>query len=136
MDLLKMLVWVADQNAAEVRERERSRDSGRILTARQIEEHEWNGMVQRMRRRQQLLGSDTVENEDDEGFALETVVTVLAQSKHPLTTHEIMRRLQRRHGLLSVKFPAAAREQTRALLSRLRVANRVWQDSYGRWSLL
>jgi hypothetical protein len=136
MDLLKTLLWVADQNAAEVRERERSRSRSGILTAQQIEEHEWRGMLHKLHRRQQLLGVDTLENEDDDGVALETVIVVLAKSGKPLTAHEVMRHLQRAHGLLSVQFPAAAKAQTRALLERLRVANRVWQDSYGRWSLL
>jgi hypothetical protein len=136
MDLLKTLLWVADQNAAEVRERERVRSRLGNLTAQQIEEHEWRGMLHTLRRRQQLLGADTLENEDDDGAALETVIVVLTKSGKPLTAHEVMRHLQRAHGLLSVRFPAAAKAQTRALLERLRVANRVWQDPYGRWSLL
>lgn len=134
MELLKTLLWVADQNAAEVRENERSRGN-RVgcLTAQQIEEHEWRGMQQKLLRRQRLLG-DALESEDDDGEALTQVVTVLAQGKGPLTTFEIMRHLQRAR-LLSVEFPAAAKAQTTTLLGRLRVANRVWQDQNGRWSL-
>jgi hypothetical protein len=134
MELLKTLLWVADQNAAEVRENERSRGN-RVgcLTARQIEEHEWRGMQQKLSRRQRLLG-DALESEDDDGEALTQVVTALAQGKGPLTTFEVMRHLQRAR-LLSVEFPAAAKAQTTTLLGRLRVANRVWQDQNGRWSL-
>lgn len=135
MDLLKTLLWVADENAAEVRERERSRTGTAIVTAREIEENEWQAMTAKLRRRQQLLGDAALENEDDDGEALELVVHALAQSKHPLTTHEVMRHLQRAR-LLSVEFPAAAKAQTTALLVRLRVANRVWQDPHGRWALL
>jgi len=134
MDLLKTLLWVADENAAEVREREKSRaQRSVVLTAQQIEEHEWRGMQQKLLRRQQLLG-DALESDDDDGEALTLVVTVLAQSKGPLTTFEVMRHLQRAR-LLSVEFPAAAKAQTTTLLGRLRVANRVWQDQNGRWSL-
>ena len=135
MDLLKTLLWVADQNASEVREKERSRSVSVVVTARQIEENEWAGMTAKMRRRQQLLGEDALEVEDDEGEALELVVDALTKTRQPLTTHEVMRHLQRAR-LLSVEFPAAAKAQTAALLARLRVANRVWQDQNGRWSLL
>lgn len=136
MDLLKMLLWVADYNAAELREKERSRSvRAVVVTAQQIEEQEWRGMTEKLRRRQQLLGAETLELEDDEGEALELVVAILSRSRQPLTAHEVMRQLQRER-LLSVEFPAAAKAQTTALLGRLRVANRVWQDPYGRWSLL
>jgi hypothetical protein len=134
MDLLKTLLWVADENAAEVRERERSRVGSAIVTAKEIEESEWQAMTAKLRRRQQLLG-EALESEDDEGEALELVMHALTQTKHPLTTHEVMRRLQHAR-LLSVEFPAAAKAQTTALLTRLRVANRVWQDRSGRWALL
>lgn len=134
MDLLKTLLWVADENAAEVRERERSRAGAAIVTAKEIEESEWQAMTAKLRRRQQLLG-DALESEDDEGEALELVMHTLTQSKQPLTTHEVMRHLQHAR-LLSVEFPAAAKAQTTTLLNRLRVANRVWQDQHGRWALL
>lgn len=135
MDLLRTLLWVADQNATEVREKERSRTVSVVVTARQIEEKEWAGMTAKLRRRQQLLGEEALESEDDDGEALELVMEALTKSRHPLTAHEVMRHLQRAR-LLSVEFPAAAKAQTTALLARLRVANLVWQDPHGRWSLL
>ena len=134
MDLLRTLLYVADQNEAEVKEKERSRATSFVVTVRQLEEREWQAMAAKLRRRQQLLGAEAIESEDDDGDALEMVVTALAKSKQPLTTHEIMRHLQRAR-LLSVEFPAAAKAQTASLLARLRVANRVWQDPHGRWSL-
>jgi hypothetical protein len=135
MDLLKTLLWVADENAAEVRERERSRVGSAIVTAKEIEESEWQAMTAKLRRRQQLLGEALESEDEDDGEALVLVMHVLTQSKHPLTAFEVMRHLQRAR-LLSLEFPAAARAQTTALLNRLRVANRVWQDTHGRWSLL
>ena len=132
MDLLKMLLWVADENAAERREQERSRATRQIMPL-QLEEQEWRATQARAQRRQTLLG-DALDGADDEGDALELVVLALSKGK-PLTTHEVMRHLQRAK-LLSVEFPAAARQQTTTLLQRLRVANRVWQDPHGRWSLL
>lgn len=133
MDLLKTLLWVADQNATERREQERSRVARGQLTPSQLEEHAWKGVQARAQRRLTLLG-DALDGADDEGEALELVVLALSRGK-PLTTHEVMRHLQRRK-LLSLEFPAAARQQATTLLQRLRVANRVWQDSHGRWSLL
>ena len=136
MGLMEMLLWVADDNAATLREKERSRaTTTRAVTPAQLEAAEWKSLTAKLQRRQQLLGAEIVEDEDDEGEALELVVTVLSQAKHPLTAFEVMRQLQRAR-LLSLEFPAAARQQTQALLSRLRVANRVWQDPHGRWSLL
>jgi predicted DNA-binding ribbon-helix-helix protein len=132
MGVLDTLLWMADENANEVREKERSRRQH--VTAGQLEEQEWAALTAKVQRRQRLLG-DMVEDEEDEGEALELLVSVLAESKGPLTLFEVMRQLQRL-GLLSLEFPAAARKQTSALLYRLRVANRVWQDPHGRWSLL
>lgn len=132
MELLKTLLWVADENAAERREQERSR-VGRQIMPSQLEEQAWRATQARAQRRQTLLG-DALDGADDEGEALELAMLALARGK-PLTTHEVMRHLQRAK-LLSVEFPAAARQQTITLLQRLRVANRVWQDPHGRWSLL
>jgi len=128
-----MLLWVADENAQEVREKERSRRQQHV-TAGQLEKRDWDALTAKVRRRQQLLG-DVLDGEEDDGEALELVVAALAAGKGPLTVFEVMRQLQR-FGLLSLEFPAAARQQTLAMLSRLRVANRVWQDPHGRWSLL
>lgn len=133
MGVLETLLWVADENAADLREKERSRAGS--LTAKQLEDREWQAMTAKLQRRRTLLGDELLEGEEDEGEALELVMSVLAHAKHPLTVFELMRQLQRAK-LLSLEFPAAARQQTAALLSRLRVANRVWQDSHGRWSLL
>lgn len=133
MGVLETLLWMADENAAALREKERSRAGN--LTAKQIEEREWHAMVAKLQRRRTLLGDELLEGEEDEGEALELVVSILAGAKQPLTVFELMRQLQRAK-LLSLEFPAAARQQTAALLTRLRVANRVWQDSHGRWSLL
>lgn len=133
MGVLETLLWMADENAAAVREKERSRAGmAKVVHA---EEREWKGMLARLQRRRTLLGDELVEDEEDEGEALELVVGILAHAKQPLTVFELMRHLQKQK-LLSLEFPAAARQQTQALLSRLRVANRVWQDSHGRWSLL
>lgn len=129
-EVLSTLLHIADENAKQPRA---VRPRG--LTPADIERVEWESFQAKMQRRARLLGDDLLAEDDDDGEALVLVVTVLAGSKTPLTAFEVMRALQK-HRHLSHSFPAAARAQTLSLLGKLRVANRVWQDPFGRWALL
>lgn len=130
--ILDMLVYIADENS---KNRASKPTRTEALTAADLEKLEWNYLKARLQRRQKILGEDLVGEEDDDGDALLLIIDALAESKTPLTTFELMRKLQQAR-FLSYEFTAAAREQCKVMLTKLRVANRIWQDQHGRWSLL
>lgn len=129
-DILETMLHIADENAATWRPRGKLR----LVTAQTVEDLEWRALHAKLDARRTLLGDDVLAGEDDDGDDIVQVFIVLHAAAGPLTLSEVTSRLQVR-GLLSVSFPAAARRQTQALLERLRVANRVWQDRHGRWTL-
>lgn len=129
--ILDMLVYIADENA-------KSRTAApkpQGVTQADIEAAEWRHLEARVSRRRRVLGDAVVELEDDDGDAMLLLVDCLTRAKQPMTTFELMRALQQSR-LLSLEFPGAARQQCLAMLERLRVANRIWQDPHGRWALL
>jgi len=129
--ILDMLVHIADENAKNLKPVKQAQN----LTAADLEKIEWDYLAARLQRRQRILGEELVAGEDDDGDALLLIVDVLTTSKTPLTTFELMRKLQHAR-FLSHEFTAAAREQCKAMLDKLRVANLIWQDPHGRWTLL
>ncbi len=79
--------------------------------------------------------SDMDEDDVDGLLALIGALEEAREARRALTMSEIVKALQR-DKVLSLEFPAAARQQASAMLSRLRGLNRVWSDAQGRWSLL
>jgi hypothetical protein len=130
-NVLDMLVHIADENV----QSRRVSTQAKGLTAADIERMEWQSFEAKMKRRAEVLGADLLAECDDDGDSLMLVLLALSAHKGPMTTWEVMRDLQRQR-LLSHAFPAAARAHTTVLLNKLRVANKVWQDTYGRWALL
>lgn len=165
MGILDMTLWIADQNAADVKYRDKVRGPlrGSVVTEAMIEKQEWNAFRAKLAQRKKFLVSKAknVLNVDDvlaEGAALdvdEDDIDQLIQLANVFNEHyesqkargvvngtnvgltlaEIVRALQQAN-VLSVEFTAPAREQTKRLLQKLREMKRVWQDEQGRWALL
>lgn len=151
MGVLDMLLHLADENAREFKERDRSRTHAPKVTLALLERQEWAAFVARLKRRRTLLHLDDAEAQlgpqpgDDEAIALDvdeddidmllSVVVVLDRATAPMTLSEIVREMQQAK-VLSLEFIASAREQTKRLLTKLRELHRAWSDDQGRWSLL
>ena len=135
-DLLRTLVWIADENAREVRERRWSR--GAPNTEPEVD-REWDAFVNRLEKRRSALrlagdpNADDLDLDEDDLDNLATLVRVLGN--RTLTVSEVVLALQRER-VLSIEFQASARAQAKRMLAVLRQVNRVWCDDYGRWSLL
>lgn len=162
-NLLEMMCFLADENAREVkvpyrRGRRRGRrgtdeapSSSNLVTAAMLEDQEWNAFKASLDRRRRLLSggshvdldsdiadSDIADMDEDDGGALLSLIAALEDARErrrALTMAEIVRVLQRER-VLTLEFPAAARQQAQNMLGKLRGLNRVWCDPQGRWSLL
>lgn len=145
VDVLEMMVHLADLNSAEVKLVEQSRGRAKAaVTAADIEARDWNAFVARLEWRQRVVaGNPTGEtrtntdadsvNEDDLDM-LVAMVDLLDHAEQPLALADVVRGLQAKR-VLSLEFAAAARAQTVRLLEQLRTMGRVRQDSAWRWVL-
>lgn len=149
--LLDMMMHIADENAAEVRQKERSRSMNgtQVVTAADLEQQEWEAFKAKLSRRARLLKDgqvvDTIANgseidvEEDDIDMLIALIAVLERARESrvkmLTVSEAVRGLQQAK-VLSMEFAAPARAQTQRLLKKLREMNRVFEDQHGRWALL
>jgi len=143
-DILDMMLHIADVNAQEVKERERTRPPERlaIVTAALLEKQEWAAFKAQIERRDKLLGVGDID-EDDADLLL-SLIGVLERARDRddgskrvavgLTISEIVREMQN-DKVLAREFPAAARTQAQRLLGMLREMNRVWVDQHGRFVL-
>lgn len=105
------------------------------MTAALLEEHEDAAFAAKLARRREVLGDLVLEGEDDDGDFMVQLVLRLREARQPLTTSEVTRALQHEN-LLSAEFPAAAKMQATAMLTRLHDAGAVVQDEHGRWRLV
>jgi hypothetical protein len=150
-DLLKMIVFLAEESSKEARLRAQSRGlnvKGTAVTLATIEQQEWDAFKAKLWRRQRLLRDSKAERElgdeddvdEDDVDMLLSMIDALerardAPRKQSLTLSEIVRAMQA-DKVLSLEFQAQARAQASRLLQQLRVMNRVWADEQGRWALL
>lgn len=136
MGLLDMMLYIADENAKEFKQRDAAQT--RIVTASMMEDLEWDAFKTRLNHQKELLrvgeNFDDVAEEDDIDMLL-ALAEVLETAKVPLTISEIVRVLQHNR-VLSLEFTSTARAQTKRLLLKMRELNRAWQDTQGRWSKL
>jgi hypothetical protein len=141
---LEILIHIADLNAAEIKYKRQQRSS--MVTAATIEQVEWEAFKAKVKQRARLLrAKQPTAKEDDVTFGADVdeddldsilaIIGILERAKRPFTLTEVVSALQKQK-VLSREFVAAARDQARRLLKKLRAMNKAYQDTQGRWSLL
>lgn len=128
VELLTMMIHIADDNARTVREAR----APRLTLVETREEREWRSFKNRVQRANILGDLDAVEEEDVD--QLLAVSELLQGEDDGATVAEIVLALQAR-SVVSTEFAAAARGQTERYLGKLVDLNRVERDARGiyRW---
>lgn len=132
--LLDMLTYIADTNAADVRVSKDVRAANR-------DEREWVKFKAKAEKVNRLLIDDQSggfsvadQLEEDDAELLVAVVEYFESKNTPQTLAEVVRGLQREK-ILSIEFESAARTRAKWLLKKLQEMRKIQSDVDGRWSL-